>query len=228
MDFILINNTERTKTMKLLIYTFVLLCKLTLCVCSYNTSNDEYDEIKTHFINSEGEDNNREVYNRTANNLIQSQELLTSLRKAPGESTNNARIIKYNLSKVSNSRFKLNLRNESSISEKQTSSPPKVTNKYILNRSKRRVWYTSDSEVRVHQSESKNRVSNENILPKQPRTSSSKSKKRTQTQRAGRTTTRREALVRASLITEDREYRLKMLPRDQVVGLTIQPGSLHR
>ncbi|KAF2368114.1 hypothetical protein FHG87_001130 [Trinorchestia longiramus] len=46
--------------------------------------------------------------------------------------------------------------------------------------------------------------------------------------KSGRTTSRREALVRASLITEDRSYTLKMLPRNRVVGLTLQPGSQHR
>lgn len=46
--------------------------------------------------------------------------------------------------------------------------------------------------------------------------------------RSGRTTTRREALVRASLIDEDRNHNLKMLPTNKIVGLTMQPGTQHR
>ena len=44
----------------------------------------------------------------------------------------------------------------------------------------------------------------------------------------GRTASRQEVYVRASLLSEDRQYQLKMMPSNKVVGLTLEPFSQHR
>ena len=44
----------------------------------------------------------------------------------------------------------------------------------------------------------------------------------------GRTASRQEVYVRSSLLSEDRQYQLKMLPKNKVVGLTLEPFSQHR